>query len=163
MTDNYSYWNNNPNNYSANYDFFDGWDNAKTPVRVPAGTYIAVLTGWETGFNRQTPQLKFTYRIERGEFAGQLIIGQRALTTKAMGYTRQFCDSLGIDPRRSVSDYPKIWVELKTILKDGSNGRTFSEVQSVRRIVPPEEQSTAQTSNPVPGSGQQSELPPGAF
>ena len=166
MAEKYSYWNSSENyDNSGDDDFFAGYDEARIPVKVPAGTYIAVLTNWTQIHNSNgTPNLKFSYRIERGEYTGQFITDLKAMTKAAMGWTREFCISLGIDPRRSVSDYPEIWVELKTILKDSnSNGRQYYEVQSVRRIVPPEGQTPAQTSNPVPGSGQQSELPPGAF
>ena len=164
MADNNSYWNSSVNfNDSSNEDFFDGWEEAKTPFQVPAGKYNAVLTGWTPVRNSKgTPNLKFSYRIERGECAGQTITEHKALTKAAMGWTKKFCQNLGIDPRQSVSDYPKIWVELVTTVQDGANGNQYANVQSVRRIKPPEEQTPEQTSNPAAVSGQQSELPPGA-
>ena len=163
---NYSYWQNDLPEETTD-DFFAGYDEARIPVQVPAGTYIAVLTGWKTERNKNgTPCVKLSYQIASGDCSGQIVTEQRFLTASSMGYTKQFFDSMDIDPRRSVSDYPKIWVELKMILKDGSNGRTYSDVQSVRRINPPDDppegQTPAQTSNPTPSSGQRSELPPGA-
>ena len=153
-------WNSN----SMNEDFFAGYDDARIPVRVPVGKYVAVLIGWKTDRNKNgTPCVKLSYQIASGDYSGQIIAEQRFLTRDAMGYTKQFFDSLKIDPRRSVSDYPKIWVKLVTSVQDGADGRQYTNVQSVRRIVPPEEQTPAQTSNPAPGSGQQLELPPGAF
>ena len=164
MAENYSYWNSSVNfDNAGDGDFFAGYDEARIPVQVPAGTYVAVLTGWTQIRNSKgTPNLKFSYRIERGEFAGQIITDLKAMTKAAMGWTKRFCDSLEIDPRRSISDYPEIWVKLVTTVQDGANGSQYANVQSARRIVPPEGQTPAQTSNPAPGSGQQSELPPGA-
>lgn len=151
------------NSNSMNEDFFAGYDEARIPVRVPAGKYVAVLTGWKTDRNKNgTPCVKLSYQITSGDYSGQIIAEQRFLTRDAMGYTKQFFDSLKIDPRRSVSDYPEIWVELVTSVQDGADGRQYTNVQSVRRIVPPEGQTPVQTSNPIPGYGQRSELPPGA-
>ena len=169
MAENYSYWNNGNSDNSGDDDFFAGWDNAKAPKPVPPGTYIAVLTNWTRIHNSNgTPNLKFSYRIERGEYAGQFVTDLKAMTKAAMGWTREFCVSLGIDPRRSVSDYPEIWVEVVTSVKNGVGNRQYAEVQSVRRINPPdnspEGQTTAQTSPPVPGSSSQTQGEiPGAF
>lgn len=169
MAENYSYWNSNVNfGNNDNDNFFDGWDNAKDPVPIPPGTYIAVLTSWTPIRNSNgTPNLKFSYRIERGEYAGQFVIDLKAMTKAAMGWTKQFCNSLDIDPRRSVSEYPEIWVEVVTTV-DGADGRQYTNVQSVRRINPPdnspEGQTPAQTSPPVPGSSSQTQGEiPGAF
>ena len=167
MAEKYSYWNNNVNSdNSGDNDFFAGYDEARIPVQVPAGTYVAVLTGWTQIRNSNgTPNLKFSYRIERGEFAGQIVTDLKAMTKAAMGWTKRFCDSIGIDPRKDVSNYPEIWVELVTIVQDGANERQYTNVQSVRRIIPPEERSTVQPSNPAPGSSSQTqaEQVPGAF
>ena len=153
---------------SGSEDFFAGWDNAKAPVKVPSGKYIAILTGWKTDRNKNgTPCVKLSYQIASGDYSGQFITEQRFLTAKAMGRTKQFFDSMGLDPRRSVSDYPEIWVELVTMIQDGADGRSYTNVQAVQRINPPAEQTPGQTQGTVPGSGSfsqsQSELPPGAF
>ena len=169
MAENYSYWNNGNSDNSGDDDFFAGWDNAKAPKPVPPGTYIAVLTNWTRIHNSNgTPNLKFSYRIERGEYAGQFVTDLKAMTKAAMGWTKRFCNSLEIDPRRSVSDYPKIWVELVATVKEGAGDRQYVEVLSVRRINPPdnspEGQTPAQTSPPVPGSSSQTQGEiPGAF
>jgi len=165
MAENYSYWNNGNSDNSGNDNFFDGWDNAKDPVPIPPGTYIAVLTSWKPICNSNgTPNLKFSYRIERGEYAGQIVTDLKAMTKAAMGWTKQFCNSLGIDPRKPVSDYPEIWVELQTTVQDGSDGRQYVIILFVRRINPPEGQTPAQTSPPVPGSSSQTQGDiPGAF
>ena len=156
-------WNSN----STNEDFFAGYDEARIPVHVPAGKYIAILTGWKTDRNKNnTPCVKLSYQIASGDYSGQIITEQRFLTKSAMGYTKQFFDSMKLDPRRSVSDYPEIWVELVTTIQDGVDGRSYTNVQSVRRIVPPEGQTPVQTSRPVPGSGSSSQSQgtvPGAF
>ena len=155
------------NSNSMNEDFFAGYDEARIPVRVPAGKYVAVLTGWKTDRNKNgTPCVKLSYQIASGDYSGQIIAEQRFLTRDAMGYTKQFFDSLRIDPRRSVSDYPEIWLELVTSVQDGADGRQYTNVQSVRRIVPPEGQTPEKTSSPAPGSGlssQAQEAVPGAF
>ena len=160
-------WNSN----AGDDDFFAGWDNAKAPVQVPAGKFIAILTGWKTERNKNgTPCVKLSYQIARGDYSGQIITEQRFLTAQAMGFTKVFFDSMGLDPRRSVSDYPEIWVELVTTIQDGADGRSYTNVQSVRRIMPPdnppEGQTPALTSPPVPGSGSSSQTQatvPGAF
>lgn len=152
-------------------DFFAGYDEAHIPVQVPAGTYIAVLTGWKTERNKNgTPCVKLSYQIAGGDCSGQIVTEQRFLTKDAMGYTKQFFDSMDIDPRQSVNDYEKIWVELTATVQDGMDGRKYTNIQSVRRITPPdnppEGQTPAQTSLPVPGSGlssQAQEAVPGAF
>ena len=149
-------WNSN----SMNDDFFAGYDDARIPVRVPAGKYIAVLTGWKTDLNKNGNRcVKLTYQIASGDYSGQIVTEQRFLTAAAMGYTKQFFDSMGINPRRSVSDYPEIWVELVTTVQDGADGRQYTNVQAVRRIVPPEGKTPAQTSNPAPGSGSSKQVP----
>ena len=137
-------------------DFFAGYDEARIPVQVPAGRYIAVLTGWKTERNKNgTPCVKLSYQIADGDYSGQIIVEQRFLTKDAMGYTKQFFDSMEIDPRRSVNDYPEIWVEITTSIQDGADGRQYTNVQTVRRIIPPEGQTTAQPSNPAAGSSSQ--------
>ena len=169
MAEKYTYWQNNANTKnSVDSDFFAGYDEARIPVRVPAGTYVAVLTGWTQIRNSNgTPNLKFSYRIERGEYAGQIVTDLKAMTKAAMGWTKQFCDSIGIDPRKDVSNYPEIWVELVTTIQDSTDGRQYANVQTARRIVPPEGQTPAQPSSPAPGSSSssqtQSEQVPGAF
>lgn len=161
-----NYW--TPQNEDMNNDdFFAGYDEARIPVQVPAGTYEAILTGWKTDRNKNgTPCVKLSYQIARGDYSGQIITEQRFLTAQAMGFTKVFFDSMGLDPRRSVSDYPEIWVELITTIQDGIDGRSYTNVQSVRRINPPEGQTPAQTSRPVPGSSSSSQnqgTVPGAF
>ena len=159
-----NYW--NPQNGDLNNDdFFAGYDEARIPVHVPAGTYIAILTGWKTDRNKNgKPCVKLTYQIARGDYFGQVVTEQRFLTAQAMGYTKQFFESMGIDPRKAVSDYPEIWVELVTTVQDGADGRQYTNVQSVRRINPPDGQTSAQTSAPAPGSSSQSQgTVPGAF
>ncbi len=154
-----NYWN------PQNDDFFAGYDEARIPVQVPAGTYEAILTGWKTDRNKNgTPCVKLTYQIASGDYSGQIVAEQRFLTAQAMGYTKQFFNSMGIDPRKAVSDYPEIWVELVTTVQDGTDGRSYTNIQSVRRIVPPEGQTPAQPSNPAPGSSSQTQGEvPGAF
>ena len=159
-----NYWNPQKEDLN-NDDFFAGYDEARIPVQVPAGTYEAILTGWKTDRNKNgTPCVKLTYQIASGDYSGQIVTEQRFLTAQAMGYTKQFFNSMGIDPRKAVSDYPEIWVELVTTVQDGTGGRSYTNIQSVRRIVPPEGQTPAQPSNPAPGSSSQTQGEvPGAF
>ena len=156
MAEKYSYWNSSENyDNSGDDDFFAGYDEARIPVKVPEGTYIAILTGWKRDLNKNGNRcVKLSYRIASGDYSGQIVTEQRFLTEASMWYTKEFFDSMGINPRLSVSEYPEIWVELVTTVQDGADGRQYTKVQTVRRIVPPEGQTD---------SGQQSELPPGAF
>ena len=157
------YWDSN----SGNDDFLSDFDDVQGWEVVPAGKYIAILTGWKKDRNKNNkPCVVLSFQIASGDYSGRELRYYRYWTVKAKDGSKIFFDSMGIDPRKAVSDYPEIWVELQTILKDGADGRQYTEVQSVQRIVPPEEQTPAQTSNPVPGSGSFSQSQgtvPGAF
>ena len=130
--------------------------------------YVAVLTGWKTELNKNGNRyVKLSYRIASGDYSGQIVIERRFLTAAAMGYTKNFFDSMDINPRRSVSDYPEIRVELVTTIQYGKDVRQYTNVQSAKRIVPPEGQTPAQPLSQTPGSSSssqtQSEQVPGAF
>ncbi|MBQ2621488.1 MAG: DUF669 domain-containing protein [Thermoguttaceae bacterium] len=156
------YW--NPDAEDLNDDFLSDFDDVQGVEIVPAGKYTGILTGWKSERNKNNkPCIVLTCQIVEGVYSGRTLLYYRYWTVKAKPDSKVFFDSMGIDPRRSVNDYEKIWIEFVATVQDGADGRQYTNVQTVRRIVPPEGQTTAQTSNPAPGSGQQSELPPGAF
>lgn len=160
------YW--NPDDDDLNDDFLSDFDDVQGLDVVPDGKYIAILTDWKSERNKNDkPCVVLTCQIVDGDYSGRTLFYYRYWTVKAKDGSKKFFKSMGIDPRRSVSDYPEIWVEIVTKVKDGFNGQ-FTEVQSMRRINPPnnppEGQTPAQTSNPAPGSSSQTQGEiPGAF
>ena len=153
------YW--NPDDDDLNDDFLSDFDDVQGLDVIPDGKYTAILTGWKSERNKNnTPCIVLTCQIVDGDYSGRTLLYYRYWTVKAKDGSKKFFDSMGIHPRRSVSNYPEIWVEIVTAVNDGSNGQ-FAEVQSMRRINPPnnppEGQTPAQTSSPAPGSSSQTQ------
>ena len=124
-------------NDSENTDFLDDYDNIPVKRKVPAGVWKARVRGWKRGPNHKgTPCVRFSLEIRNKEYAGTMIAYDRFFTDAAKEDSKRFCMSLGIDPRRAVTDYPPIYVEVKTQLKEGRDDG-YADVVSVRKLNKP--------------------------
>lgn len=119
-------------------DFLSDYDNIPSVEGVPDGVWAARVRGWKAGRNHNgTPRVKFSFEILNADCAGAVVTRDYFFTAAAAARSKRFCQSLGIDPRHEVSDYPPLFVEVETQLKDTSDGSPFVEVVSARRVDPP--------------------------
>lgn len=132
-------------------DFLNDFDEVSTDLNIPDGTHPAWLTGWKVDTNHKgTPFVRFSFEIIEGEGTGSVVSHTVFWTDAAKQHAKKVCQLLGVDPRRSVDDYPAIFAEILTQIRDGAGG-PYVEAKAVRRLSDVPVASPPADSPPAPG------------
>lgn len=134
----------------ANYD--------SITVRRPLieRNYIGKLLRWEHGKSKTTGNdyTRFHFTILDEGFAGHTVSYFVSWTPESEVYSKEYCESLGIDPRNKVEDYPPIYVEISVVKPlnsrffNVSRTRRIDEEEMAQRLATP---AGAEPAIPVPG------------
>ena len=128
------------NSWSANQkdvstDFLSNYDEIKAPAPMPNGTYYTTLNRMEPGQARNgSPYVKFSFKVLDGEYAGRIVQRTTYWSEAAAPHSKVFCSSLGVDPRKSLCEYPPIYAEVLVENKEGQNGLHYADVIRARRV-----------------------------
>lgn len=116
-------------------DFLSDYDEIPMDQKVPDGVWKARVRGWKPRKSRnEKPFLRFSFEICSEEYAGMVVVRDCFFTDAAKQHSKKFCESLGIDPRKKVEDYPPIYVKVKTQSRESRDGKVFVEVVDVRKL-----------------------------
>lgn len=95
-------------------DFVIDLDQVPDDVTIPDGLHAVRLTGWRKGRSKNgKPRLRFSWKILEGEGAGGVVCTDFYWTDNAAGLSKKRCLQLGINPERSVDDYPPIYARVE--------------------------------------------------
>lgn len=103
---------------------------------VPEGEYVARLSEWRTGTNRNDNlQTELIFTVCEGEYAGAEVRFFIYWTDAASPRSWRICqESLGIDPSKRAEEYEPIFVRIVTNTRHGSLGVSFAEIIEMQRL-----------------------------
>lgn len=120
---------------------------------MPAGTYLAEVSDAEetqaTGDGKApagTPIIKLEFTIQEEEYEGRRAWVNLTFTEKAMGVVKGTLKGLGYteeelaDPDLEINAEDLVGRQAKVVLKIGTNPKTQEKNNSVRRVLPLNEQ-----------------------
>lgn len=144
-------------------NFLPGYDNIVSRKSLEDGIYLAELSHWEFGTGRKTQNkyTRFHFRILGSAYKGNEVYHYAMWTSEAEGYSKEYCELLGIDPRKTANDYPAIYAEIIIQKREGSKyfdikqTRKISEDEKNRRLNKP----ASSDSSPTPEKDEQLTIP----
>lgn len=117
-------------------EVFRYWDTADQGASklAPAGQHSMKLVDWQPRTNKNNlPYLLFRFEVVDGPYKGDVAFHSEFTTAKAVKHARDFCNLMGVDPRRSPTEYGEILAIVTVVERKGDSGKVWTEISEIEK------------------------------